>query len=285
MSELYYIEPCNRARLSEGYALLTGAESQHLTRVMRKRVGDEANLFDGSGREYRCVIESVSRDETTLRVCETIEDDREPEVALTAIMALPKGERQKWAIEKLTELGVRRLIPLDASRADVKSDGSTRERLERRVLEATKQCGRLRLMSVLPSISPEELPGLVESLDARLSSGEASAASDLRRRVDARYAPYDLFDELALGDEVLRVIAHPKSDGDFGQLSFVEFMRERAWRAPRAVWILIGPVGGFTDAEVATAVAQGWSPLDFGRQVYRVETAAIVASSLFLHLT
>lgn len=285
MSELFYIEPCNRARLAEGYAILSGAESQHLTRVMRKRVGDEAHLFDGTGREYRCVIEDVSRAMTTLRVLETIEDDREPEVAVTAIMALPKGDRQKWAIEKLTELGVRRLIPLDAARADVKSDGSTRERLERRVLEATKQCGRLRLMSVLPSISPLELPGLAEALCARVTPDAAREPSALRATIEQRYSEYDLFDEVSVGTEVLRVIAHPISDGFFGQRSFAEFMRARDWRAPRAAWLLIGPVGGFTDEEVSQAVDQGWSPLDLGKQVYRVETAAIVATSLFLHLT
>ena len=75
-------------------------------------------LFDGEGVEYRARIESIGRDRVELTVLETRQDDREPELALTVIMALPKGDRQKWALEKLTELGVRRFIPRDAARAD-----------------------------------------------------------------------------------------------------------------------------------------------------------------------
>ena len=134
MSDLYYVAPEERALLCEGVAILTDAEARHLTRVMRKKFGDEVSLFDGVGREYLGRIETISRDRVELRVLETKEDDREPELALTAIMALPKGDRQKWAIEKLTELGVRRFIPLDAERADVKFDESVRERLERQTL-------------------------------------------------------------------------------------------------------------------------------------------------------
>ncbi|MBR5757757.1 MAG: RsmE family RNA methyltransferase, partial [Thermoguttaceae bacterium] len=122
MSDLYYIASEERAALQDGIAVLTDAEARHLTRVMRKKVGDEADLFDGSGKEYRARIESIARDRVELKVLETREDDREPDLALTAIMALPTGDRQKWAIEKLTELGVRRFIPLDAERADVKFD-------------------------------------------------------------------------------------------------------------------------------------------------------------------
>jgi 16S rRNA (uracil1498-N3)-methyltransferase len=112
-----------------------------------------------------------------LTVLETREDDREPDLALTAIVALPKGDRQKWAIEKLTELGVRRFIPLDAERADVKFDSSVLERLQRQTLEASKQCGRLKLMDVLPSIKPAELPGLVEILDARIAGKSVDEAN------------------------------------------------------------------------------------------------------------
>ena len=285
MSDLYYIAPDDRASLNDGIAVLTDAEARHLTRVMRKKVGDEADLFDGSGKEYRARIESIARDRVELTVLETREDDREPDLALTAIMALPKGDRQKWAIEKLTELGVRRFIPLDAERADVKFDAGVRERLERQTLEASKQCGRLRLMEVLPAIKPTELPGLVEILDAKLAgkSDAASTCSELGATIAERYAETKLFDEITPNSDVLRVVAHPISDGFFGQTSFTQLIHKRR-AIPDAVLLLIGPVGGFADAEVQNAVDQGWAPLDLGKQVYRVETAAIVASALFLHL-
>ncbi len=285
MSDLYYVSPGDRASFKDGTAALTGAEARHLTRVMRKKIGDEAVLFDGSGKEYLAKIESIARDRVELKIMETREDNREPDLALTAIMALPKGDRQKWAVEKMTELGVRRFIPLDAERADVKFDEGVRERLERQTLEASKQCGRLRLMEILPAIKPTELPGLVEVLSARLEGKSDADAdySDLGASIAERYAGSRLFDEIAPDSDVLRVVAHPISDGFFGQRSFARLISDRR-AVPDAVLLLIGPVGGFADAEVQNAVDQGWFPLDLGKQVYRVETAAIVAAALFLHL-
>ena len=283
MSDLYYVAPEERAFLREGVAILTDAEARHLTRVMRKKIGDEVSLFDGVGREYRGRIETISRDRVELRVLETKEDDREPKLALTAIMALPKGDRQKWAIEKLTELGVRRFIPLDAERADVKFDESVRERLERQTLEASKQSGRLRLMQILPSVAPCELPEFVELLEAKRAGKSYDATSEKAKTLASRYEKYELFDEITPQADVLRVVAHPISDGFFGQQSFAELTRSLE-RVPKSVYVLIGPVGGFADAEVQNAVEQGWRPLDLGKQVYRVETAAIVVAALFLHL-
>ncbi|MBQ7028712.1 MAG: 16S rRNA (uracil(1498)-N(3))-methyltransferase, partial [Thermoguttaceae bacterium] len=261
-------------------------------KVLRQKIGDEATLFDGTGKEYRCEITSIAKERVELAVLETREDSREPDVALTAVVALPKGDRQKWALEKLTELGVRRFIPLDAERADVKFDANVRERLERQVLEASKQCGRLRLLEVLPSVASSELPALVELIEARRAgkslSSETCAAdlglSDAAEKLRVRFGATDLFDEIGPDANVLRVVAHPISDGFFGQQSFPELIRSLGDKTPQSVFLLIGPVGGFSDGEVSSAVEAGWKPLDLGDQVYRVETAAIVAAALFLHL-
>ncbi len=250
---------------------------------MRGKPGDEVALFDGSGREYRARILTVGRDVVELEVLETREDDREPDVALTALVALPKGDRQKWAVEKLCELGVRRVVPLDCRRSDVRFDDGVRERLERYALEASKQCGRLRLMSITPSIAVSELAAFAEVLDSRL--GNAAPLSPLAVKLQERFDGFNLFNEFQPGDDALRVVAHPRSDGDFGQLGFRDLIHSRKGRVPRGVLAAIGPAGGFSADEVQTAVALGWIPLDLGRQVYRVETAAIVTAALFLHLT
>ena len=282
MSDLYFVAPENRTALRQGRGILTGAEARHLSKVMRGKPGDEVALFDGSGREYRAKILTVGRDAVELEILETRDDDREPDVAATALLALPKGDRQKWAVEKLCELGVRRVVPLECRRADVKVDDGVRERLARHALEASKQCERLRLMPVLPAIKPDELPGLVELLDAKIA-GKDGPRSPLAEALAERYAGCGLFDEIAPGADVMRVVAHPISDGFFGQTSFMKLVHGHG-HAPDAALALVGPVGGFTDAEVQNAVDGGWTPLDLGKQVYRVETAAIVLSSLFLHL-
>ena len=277
MSELYYIEPSEREALTRGEAILVGPEAKHVARVMRKKQGDVLELFDGSGALYRAQITNIERERVVAQVLDTTRENREPALALTVVCALPKGERQKWALEKLAEFGVKRVIPLDAERADVKFDDDVRARLRRQSLEASKQCGRLYITDVTPSIRPSELPALVELLDARRRGALAP-----QNALTARFADSDLFAEFAPGDDVWRVVAHPRSDGDFGQRSFGRLRDSRA--VPRGALVLIGPVGGFTQEEVRAAVDGGWEPLDLGEQVYRVETAAIALAALFLHM-
>jgi 16S rRNA (uracil1498-N3)-methyltransferase len=131
---------------------LIGDEARHMTRVMRKGVGDRVLLFDGHGREYAAMIEAAGRQEVLLAVEEGREVDREPKTEITALVAPPKGDRQKWLVEKLTELGCRRLVPLITERSVAKPSEKVIARWKRQVVEATKQCGRTRLMEIGPAM-------------------------------------------------------------------------------------------------------------------------------------
>ncbi len=257
MSEHFYCS--DRARpefLVDGNIVLAGQEAQHIIRVLRKKPGDEVLLFDGIGHEFRTVIEKMDKSTLSLTILETREEEKDTIPELTMAVALPKGERQKWLIEKLTELGVYRYIPVKAERADVKVDADVIERLKRQVIEASKQCGRLRLMEILPEMN--------------------------RREISERFPFTDEMNELSS----IKILAHPITDGQFGQYSFVDLINKLRLEQKklRHILVVIGPVGGWTDEEVQSAVDDKWPILDLGRQVYRVETAAIVVASLFLHL-
>src|SRR5690606_38530053 len=108
MSERFFVETPIAAETAQ----LTGPEVQHLAKVMRAKVGDEVTLFDGSGAEFRAQIERLGRSEAELRILERREVDRELPRELTLAVALPKGDRQQFLVEKLTELGATRLVPL-----------------------------------------------------------------------------------------------------------------------------------------------------------------------------
>ncbi|MBR5627259.1 MAG: 16S rRNA (uracil(1498)-N(3))-methyltransferase, partial [Thermoguttaceae bacterium] len=196
MSEHYYISEL-RELLAEGKAILTGDECQHLTRVMRRKTGDEVLLFDGSGREFVGVLETVDKDRAELTIKETRQIFNEPGIDLTMAVALPKGERQKWLIEKLTELGVRRYIPLAVERADIKFDANVHKRLQRQVIEASKQCGRLRLMEILPEMSRQEITQMFVNQGTRI-------VTDLE--------PGPIFSD----SQLFPILAHPITDGQFG---------------------------------------------------------------------
>jgi len=144
-----------------GSAVLDGDEARHLARVLRARVGDVVTLFDGRGRAWQARVTRIARDTVELEAVEpnAVEPNTVARFAgepapppaaprLTLAVALPKGERQKWMVEKLTELGVARLVPLETARGVAEATASAAARLERQVIEACKQCGRDTLMEV-----------------------------------------------------------------------------------------------------------------------------------------
>jgi 16S rRNA (uracil1498-N3)-methyltransferase len=144
MADRYFLE----IPPADGTALLSGSEAHHLAHVMRAHIGDEVLLFDGSGAEYTARVEQVGRSEIRLAVVSRREADVELAVELALGVALPKGERQRWLVEKAVELGVRCLTPLVARRGVAQPSGTAIVRLRRAVIEASKQCGRNRLMEI-----------------------------------------------------------------------------------------------------------------------------------------
>jgi 16S rRNA (uracil1498-N3)-methyltransferase len=143
MADRYFVE-----RVQADRALLTGPEAHHLLHVLRARPGDEVTLLDGTGWEYMARLERVSRSEATLAVLSRREIDRESRPPLVLAVALPKGERQRWLVEKAVELGVAELVPLETARSVARPDAGAVARLRRTVIEASKQCGRNRLMAI-----------------------------------------------------------------------------------------------------------------------------------------
>ncbi len=224
---------------------LDGPEAHHLLHVMRATAGTEVTLFDNSGAEFDAVVESTRRSEAILRVIDRREVDRELPLTLDVGVALPKGDRQKWLVEKLTELGVTTLVPLITERSVAQPTASAAERLVRAVIEATKQCGRTRLMQIAE-------PKLWNDWIAK--SSQPPQQSAIRN---------------PQSEIVRRIIAHPNAPA----LSTLDL------KTPLPTSIAIGPEGGFTDAEVAAALAAGWQRISLGQSILRVETAAIALAA------
>jgi len=225
------------------FATLDGDEARHLSKVMRKKIGEEVFLFDGSGVEYRAAVATIERNQVTLLVRESRQSHLEWAIPLTLATALPKGDRQKWLIEKLTELGCTRVIPLHTELSVAKAEPQVRKRLERYVIEASKQCGRLKLMEIEPQ---------------------------------ANFA--DILDRFGEAGSSAKLLIHPISDENVGQLGIHDWVAGRPLLD--AINILIGPEGGFSPQEVRLALEKGWIPLDLGPRVLRTETAAIAVCAI-----
>lgn len=229
MSERFFLTTAPQG----GTAVLDGDEARHLARVLRAKVGDTVTLFDGRGSAWQATVANLGRDRVTLELGPTLPTTPRPAVPVTLAVALPKGDRQKWMVEKLTELGVSRLVPLVTTRGVAEATESARSRLERGVIEACKQCGRDTLMEI----------------------GTATTIHELLAGMSPGTRPF---------------LADPHG----GSIAAAQASESTA-----AVLVLIGPEGGFTADEVATAEAAGCSRVSFGRHVLRVETAAVAAAA------
>jgi len=144
MGNRYYVEH----EIVGERVTLSGAEATHLIKAMRASVGDEVTLFDGRGAEFLARIEAIEKKQVVCELLERREPMRELPLQLWLAAALPKGDRQRMLVEKSVELGVTRFIPLETHRQVAKATPNARERLQRQVIEASKQCGRNHLMEI-----------------------------------------------------------------------------------------------------------------------------------------
>lgn len=195
-------------------AALMGQEAQHVSKVMRAKVGEELILFDGTGAEFAARIEKIGRSEVEVSIIERCEVDRELPFRLAIGVALPKGDRQRWLVEKLVELGVTEVVPLVTARSVAQPNGNALERLRRAVVEASKQCGRNRLMVV----------GQASTFDAFLT---AASDSDLRLIAHPSSANESVADRLAPNNNNVVVAIGPEGGFTDEEIAQAE---ERHWR-------------------------------------------------------
>lgn len=226
----------------DGEFQLIGDQAHHAINVMRYRVGDQIVIFDGRGNEHDAEIEALTKKQLTARLLNSRQLDRSLSRSITIAVALPKGDRQKFLIEKLVELGVSTLVPLSTSRSVAEVKPKVIERIEKQIIEASKQCGRNFLMEVAPSLSVSQLC-------------EVGSAS-----------------EPPLAEDALKLLAHP-----YDSRQLAEFSPERT----QSVAVAIGPEGGFDDSEVMDLIKAGWQPVSLGPTILRIETAALAAASIF----
>ena len=233
------------ARLEGARLTLTDDEHQHVARVLRARVGDRLTLFDGAGVEVDAEIEHVGKRETALVLgAHRSGAATTSPIAITLLIAVPRGERMDLVVQKTTELGVGRIVPVVTARSVVRPEAKHRARWEKIAREAARQCGRAD----------------VPRVDAPTELALAVAAPDLPA---VRFALWE-----AERARSLRILVG-QSDA-----------AETSGRQNPATALLVGPEGGFALEEIAAAEAAGFVPVSLGPRILRVETAAIVAVAL-----
>jgi 16S rRNA (uracil1498-N3)-methyltransferase len=182
MAERFYLN----SSLALGRVVLQGAEAHHLAVVCRIRPGDRVCLFNGDGREYSAEVLTVSKTSVALQIFAAESPERELGFQLQVAAPLPKGDRAQYLLEKLTELGVTVFIPLRTRYTNVYPGQLRRDKLERYVIEASKQCGRNVLMRVEEPADWSELCRRSDLPARRLLAHPGAAPLAVSSRSDAR---------------------------------------------------------------------------------------------------
>jgi 16S rRNA (uracil1498-N3)-methyltransferase len=221
----------------------TGA---HLAKVLRARSGDEVVLFNGDGREFSAVLETVRDSRVSASIGAARSMDRESPFQLTLVQCVPRGDRMDFIVQKSTELGVARIVPVLSQRSVVRLDAtqaaSKQAHWHAVAVSACEQCGRNRLPIVE---APQPLLSYLGALAPRGAAGR-----------------------------MLRLVLEPeRARQTQRETSSIDIDASPASGAE----IAIGPEGGFTEDELEAFNLTTFSRVALGPRVLRTETAAIAA--------
>jgi 16S rRNA (uracil1498-N3)-methyltransferase len=238
----FYVDP---SQIGEELIQLSERETHHALHVLRVKPNESVLALDGQGTELVCKVEMIGKHAVSFRVEQRKSIPPLP-YQVTLVQALPKGKAIESIIQKATELGAYRVVPLLAERTVVQID---QDNIENRLqkwnwvaIDAIKQCGS----AWIPRIESPR----------RLSEPLA------RRR----------------GDE-LNLIASLESDAKHPREFFAEFFASKQ-RRPRSITVWVGPEGDFTPAEHGAIRASGALPITLGPLVLRSDTAALYCLSI-----
>ncbi|HEY2962484.1 MAG TPA: 16S rRNA (uracil(1498)-N(3))-methyltransferase [Pyrinomonadaceae bacterium] len=168
MTRRRFFAPPGAFNFGKQTVTLTADEARHLREVLRLQPGDEVSVFDGEGREFRARVAQARREFAELELEDEIAPARpESPLQITLAVALLKGEKFDLVVQKATELGVYKIVPLITRHADIKlrdgADAAKRvTRWQRIALEAAKQSGR----AVVPEVSaPKQFASVIDPLN------------------------------------------------------------------------------------------------------------------------
>jgi len=237
----FYLPPqeCRSDRL-----VLTGSQAHHAADVLRLKPGDEAAVLDGAGRELACRVETITRKQIQLTV-QGRTTEAPPPCRITLVQAIPKGKIFEAILQKATELGVGRVVPLLSQRVTTHLEGESSEHKAEKwrltAVEAIKQCGQ----RWLPQVEePTTLP-------AWLARGEK----------------FDLTLVGSLQEDRRHLRAYFPAGA----------------RRPQTMCVWIGPEGDFAPEEMDAIRGAGALPITLGPLVLRSETAALCALAIINH--
>ena len=231
--------------IKEDQVTIKGDEARHIVQVLRLKEKDKIKVFTGKGKEYSIEIKEAGKKEVIGKILKESRLNTEPAVEITLIQGIPKSNKMDFIVQKVTELGVKRIIPVITQRTIVKLNEekarARRNRWQRIALEAAKQSGR----AIIPEV--DEVTTFVQALN-NISEENLNLI------------PWEEEETTSLKKVLKPITDH---------------------RVP--ITVFIGPEGGFTSGEVEAAKKRGALSVSLGPRLLRTETAGLAALVMILY--
>lgn len=219
-------------------------QSHQVHHVLRLKPGDAIVVLDGAGAEYDVTLTTVGSRETVGQVTSQRQASSEPMVEITLFQSMLAREKFEWVLQKGTEVGVARFVPVLTERSLVRVrqiDEAKRTRWRRILAEAAEQSHRGRIPEIEEIVTWKDVVLRLGDFDRSLIAATSGPTHTLKEALKLREKP------------------------------------------AASVAVLIGPEGGFSDDEVRQACESGAVPISLGPRILRTETAAMVVPALVLY--
>jgi len=224
--------------------VIEGQQAHQIHNVLRKKAGEHIIVLDNLGWEYEVELKTTGKKEVTGAIVKKRKAEGEPAVEITLYQSMLSREKFELVLQKCTEVGVKRFVPIITERSIVRKESpkaAKTERWQRIIQEAAEQSGRGRIPELEKAIKFENATAKLADFDCKLMAHTQGQDKNLR--------------------ECLK----------------------NSRKKIKSVALFIGPEGGFTENEVQIARDNNISLISLGRRILRTETAAVVASSLILY--
>lgn len=227
---------------TDGEAVITGDDVKHIYKVLRLSKGDKVSINNLKGQEFIGEIIDADKDKVIVGLLKLQETNSESGIDIHLYQGMPKAAKMDGIVQKGTELGINKIIPLWTKRVIIRREEASPNKIERWkkiALEACKQCKRSRI------------PLIEEGIDL----------SELKHRLkdyDLIIVPYENSEEYGI-----KAVKDKNKDKEIKKIA-----------------IIIGPEGGFEEDEIDKLKALGGEIITLGSRILRTETAGIITSAI-----
>ena len=247
---------CEKGQITDGEVKITGEDVRHIRNVLRMRPGEMILVSCGDEWEYTCRITMLSEDEVCAEITDAQKPGKELPSRITLLQCLPKGDKMETVIQKAVELGAAEIVPVSSARCVVKLDAKKEAARVRRWNAIAESAAKQAKRMIIPSVH-----GVMAFRDALIYAHDPDTAAQTDTAEPMLLIPYENEEGMGATKRLLSSI-----------------------RPGQPVAVLIGPEGGFEEAEVQAAAEAGFHPITLGKRILRTETAGMTALSILMYL-